>query len=74
MRIHIVESNPTFAESNVIQALDAPQQPTAIYLDHVDEFHYVSTLPCNFGSSPPQKQHTSLEILEENATLCENNA
>ena len=38
-RIHITESNPLFAEINVTQT---------IHIGHIDELHYVSTVPFNF--------------------------
>ena len=45
LKIHIVETNPGFAEFNVVQAVNPSCEPRLIYLGHVGEYHYVSSLP-----------------------------
>ena len=50
-RIHITESNPLFAEINVIEPVHLTthtQTIQRIHIDHIDELHYVSTVPFNF--------------------------
>ena len=47
LKIHIVETNPGFAEFNVIQAVHVNPscELRLIYLGHVGEYHYVSSVP-----------------------------
>ena len=45
LKIHIVETNPGFAEFNVIQAVNPSCELRLIYLVHVGEYHYVSSVP-----------------------------
>ena len=45
LKIHIVETNPGFAEFNVVQAVSPSCEPRLIYLGHVGEYHYVSSVP-----------------------------
>ena len=47
LRVFIVESHINFNQFNIIQAQSSIQSPTVIYLGHLDEYHYVSTLPCS---------------------------
>ena len=54
--IHITESRKNVAEINVIPPVNVQQgEPTAIFIGHIDEIHYVSTIQCtpqlNFFSS-----------------------
>ena len=65
LRINIVESNPTFAEVNVIETVYAPQESCTIFLGHVNETHYVSTLPYDVQSNSSLIQHPALERLQE---------
>ena len=45
LKIHIVETNPGFAEFNVVQAVNPPCEPRLVYLGHVGKYHYVSSVP-----------------------------
>ena len=47
LRVFIIESHINFNQFNIIQAQSSMQSPTVIYLGHLDEYHYVSTLPCS---------------------------
>ena len=58
LKIVIVESNEHFAEFNIIQAITPLQRPTNIYLGHIDEYHYVSTLPCSTMPNLVENQST----------------
>ena len=51
LRIVIAESNEHFAEYNIIRAV-TPLQPTDIYLGHLGEYHYLSTVPCATTTDP----------------------
>ena len=43
-----MESNERFAPHTVISPAAIPgHEPTIINIGHVDELHYVSTIPCN---------------------------
>ena len=53
-----MESNEHFAEFNIIQAITPLQRPTNIYLGHIDEYHYVSTLPCSTMPNLVENQST----------------
>ena len=48
IRIHITESNPLFAEINVIEPLHLTTETQTIHIGHIDELHYVSTVSFNF--------------------------
>ena len=45
LKIDIVETNPGFAEFNVIQAVNPCCELRLIYLGHMGEYHYVSSVP-----------------------------
>ena len=47
LRIYIIESDENFAAFNVVEAVTPPQQPSVVYIGHVGEYHYMSTLQCN---------------------------
>ena len=50
VQIYIVESNENFAGVTLIEPDDSSQQPpTTIYIGHVDEIHYVSTVSNGSG-------------------------
>ena len=46
LNIVIAETNEHFTEYSIVQAVSSTQQLTEVYLGHIDEYHYVSTLPC----------------------------
>ena len=45
-KITIAETHEGFREYSIIQPVSSTEQLTHVYLGHIDEFHYVSTLPC----------------------------
>jgi hypothetical protein len=51
LKITIAETREGFSEYSIIQPVEPTQQLTDIYLGHIDEYHYVSTLPCSSISS-----------------------
>ena len=65
LRILIAESNEHFAEFNMIKSVAPLQRPTDIYLGHIDECHYVSTLPCSTNSNLLENQQSDLEELNQ---------
>ena len=46
LKITIAETHEGFREYSIIQPVSCTQQLTHVYLGHIDEYHYVSTLPC----------------------------
>ena len=46
LKITIAETHEGFREYSIIQPVSSIQQLTHVYLGHIDEYHYVSTLPC----------------------------
>nr|XP_058970584.1 OTU domain-containing protein DDB_G0284757-like [Pocillopora verrucosa] len=68
LRIHIIESHENFGHTTIVQPVQLLEEPvTSIYLGHVSEVHYVSTVPCMFGSSSSESQqsHSDLNMIEE---------
>ena len=67
LRIHIVESNENFSDTTLIEPAHLLQQPpTTIYLGHLNEEHYVSTVPYMCSSSSLESQHIdSLNKIEQ---------
>ena len=45
LKIHIIESNPNFTELTAVQAVNPVGEVRPIYIGHLNEFHYVSSLP-----------------------------
>ena len=62
-RIHITESNPLFAEINVTET---------IHVGHIDELHYVSTVPFNFVPMSIVT-NTVMVMSESNSTVSKEN-
>ena len=48
LKLTIAETHEQFQEYSIVQPVLSTQQVTDIYLGHIDEHHYVSTLPCSF--------------------------
>ena len=46
LKITIAETHGGFPEYSIVQPVSSIQQLTDVYLGHIDEYHYVSTLPC----------------------------
>ena len=72
IRIHITESNPLFVAFNVIKPVHFTTDIRTIYLGHIDELHYVSTVPFNFAPMP-MVNDTVLVMSETNSTLSKEN-
>ena len=68
IRIHITESNPLFAEISVIEPVHFTTDIQTIHLGHIDELHYVSTVPFNFVPMSVIND-TVLVMSETNSTL-----
>ena len=68
IRIHITESNPLFAETSVIEPVHFTTDIQTIHLGHIDELHYVSTVPFNFVPMSVVN-NTVLVMSETNCTL-----
>lgn len=63
LKILIIESHPDFAEITIVEGVTAApvQVQCAIFIGHMDEFHYVSTEPLTSSSSislQPNKNNT----------------
>ena len=62
LNINIVESNEQFSEIIVIQAMNpVVQNVRSVYLGHIGEMHYVSTLP---ALTQENNNHTQNDILD----------
>ena len=48
LKLIIAETHERFQAYSVVQPVLSTQQVTNIYLGHIDEYHYVSTLPGSF--------------------------
>ena len=59
LRIVIAESHEYFRKYTIIQAVCSSQRPTEIYLGPLDEYHYVSTLPCSPISDITHEQEST---------------
>ena len=44
LMIHIIESNENFTEITVVETANVIQNPRSIYIGHIDEMHYISTV------------------------------
>ena len=72
LTIHIIESHENFAEETVIEPHHLSQQPpTAIYLGHLDELHYISTTALACSSHAVENQHHTLLSSTEQDVLFE---
>ena len=47
LTIHIIESHPGFASVTNISAVSSETDTTVLTIGHLDEVHYVSTVPFN---------------------------
>ena len=45
LKIHIIESNPNFTEFTVVQAVNSVGEVRPIYIGHLNEYHFVLSLP-----------------------------
>lgn len=44
LMIHIIESNENFIEITVVETANVIQNPRSIYIGHIGEMHYISTV------------------------------
>ena len=44
LRLHIIESNENFSDMTLVEPSNMINNPMSIYLEHIGEMHYVSTL------------------------------
>ena len=61
LRIHITETAPNFSETTVVSSIYAQSVDNAvrdIYIGHLDELHYVSTLPIAQSASGQIRNQT----------------
>ncbi len=72
LKIFIVESRLDFAELNVVEAVDPQQEIREICLGHIDETHYVSTLPAVVESNICETQCSTSKVLDKNVSLDNN--
>ena len=68
LKIVIAETHEHFTEYSIVQAVSSTQQLTEVYLGHIDEYHYVSTLPCLPMSDLNQNNLNFLENVDGNQT------
>ena len=58
LKIHIIESHPDFAEITLVEGVTAPcSDESAVFIGHLDEFHYVSTEPLPWCPSISKEQN-----------------
>ena len=68
LKIVIAETNQHFTEYSIVQAVSSTQQLTEVYLGHIDEYRYVSTLPCLPKSDLNQNHLNFSENVDRNQT------
>ena len=68
LKIVIAETNEHFTEYSIVQAVSSTQQLTEVYLGHIDEYHYVSTLLCLPKSDLNQNHLNFSENVDRNET------
>ena len=73
LRIVIVESNENFRDVNYVQAVSLIPRLTDVFLGHLGEYHYVSTVPISANYCLLQNQNKDLENLSENVLTKTNN-
>jgi len=66
VNIYIIESHENFAEVTLVEPNHSSQQPPAtLYLGHVNEVHYVSTVPYS-SDLENQLSNNNLKFIEQN--------
>ena len=66
LRIAIAESHEHFRQFSFIQAVSPTQRPTDILLGHIDEYHYISTVPFSASPNSSENQEIDLQKIETN--------
>ncbi len=64
--INIIESNERFAPYTVIQPVNFPYNSPSIFIVHVDEMHYVSTIPLRTELPPLENYEVFIVKRERN--------
>ena len=64
LKLIIAETHERFQAYNVVQPVLSTQQLTNVYLGHIDEYHYVSTLPGSFLSGFSNNEVNSEQTLD----------
>ena len=62
LNIHIIESSENFAEITVIRGANSLSHERSIYVGHIGELHYVSTLPAGQQTIENQMVHGSSHV------------
>ena len=62
LNIHIIESSENFAEITVIRGASSLSHERSIYVGHIGELHYVSTLPAGQQRIENQMAHDSSHV------------
>ena len=62
LRINVVESSENFAEVTLAEPVNVSLYSRSVYIGHIGEMHYVSTIPITHGTtSQSPSQRTSLD-------------
>lgn len=64
LRIHIIESAQNFADTTIVEQHHFRQQSTSIFIGHIDEYHYVSTV----------RDNNILNYQSDSAQICTSNS
>ena len=62
LKIHVIESSESFAEITINEGTSFMQHPRSIYLGHIGELHYVSTLPALSETSIMQTVNETSQV------------
>ena len=65
LRIHIVESDENFALFNIVEAVKSVHEPTVVYIGHLGEYHYVSTLQLNSRVPNVERNLTTMKHVKQ---------
>ena len=62
LRIHVVESSENFAETTLVQPPNMSQNCRSIYIGHIAELHYLSTIPLSSENGSPDIFKRNLSV------------
>ena len=62
LSVHTIESAETFSETTIVEPHEPDTEPTSIFIGHLDEYHYVSTIPATDLSRNLQCNKRSLSF------------
>ena len=78
LRLHIIESNENFSHMTLVEPSNMINNPMSIYLGHIGEMHYVSTLSTLSQTSSNQTHsetfHNNVTESSENERKTKHNA